>query len=52
MLVREKPKLYLEKSKKPSTAVINAGPPDTEYLHYLLDMDGVTLKGSLSPALR
>ena len=24
-----------------------AGPPDTEYLYYPLDVEGVTLKGSL-----
>ena len=29
-----------------------AGPPDTEYLYYPLYMEGVTLKGSLLPALR
>ena len=25
-------------------------PPDTEYLYYPLDVEGVTLKGSLLPA--
>ena len=31
--------------------VVHAGPPDTEYLYYPLDMDGVTLKDSLLLAL-
>ena len=31
-------------------SVVNAGPPDTECLHDPLDVEGVTLKGSLSPA--
>ena len=30
--------------------VINAGPPDTEYLYYPLNVEGVTQKGSLLPA--
>ena len=38
-----------KKSKKSNTAV-NAGPPDTEYLYYPLDVEGVTLKDSLLPA--
>ena len=29
--------------------VVNAGPPDTECLHYPLDMEGVTLKDLLLP---
>ena len=33
-------------------AVVNAGPPDAEYLYYPPDVEGVTLKGSLLPALR
>ena len=33
--------------KKPTLSVVNAGPPDTEYLYYPLDVEGVTLKGSL-----
>ena len=37
---------------KTNTAVINAGPPDTGYLYYPLDVKGVTLKGLLLPALR
>ena len=32
---------------KPTLHVVNAGPPDTEYLYYPLDTDGVTLKGYL-----
>ena len=35
------------KSKKSNT-VVNAGPPDTEYLYYPLDVEDVTLKGSHS----
>ena len=35
--------------KKPTLSVVNAGPPDTEYLYYPLDVEGVTLKGSLLP---
>ena len=31
-------------------SVVNAGSPDTECLYYPLDVEGVTLKGSLSPA--
>ena len=33
-------------------AVVNAGPPDTEYPYYPLDMEGATLTGSLLPAPR
>ena len=36
--------------KKPTLSVVNAGPPDTEYLYYPLDVEGVTLKSSLFPA--
>ena len=36
--------------KKPALPVVNPGPPDTKYLYYLLDVEGVTLKGSLLPA--
>ena len=36
--------------KKPALSVVNAGPPNTEYLYYPLDAEGVTLKGSLLPA--
>ena len=37
-----------EKGKK-SNIVVNADPPDTAYLYYPLDVEGVTLKGSLLP---
>ena len=33
-----------------TNAVVNAGPSDTEYLYYPLDVEGVSLKGSLLPA--
>ena len=36
--------------KKPTLSVISAGPPDTEYLYYPLNVEGVTQKGSLLPA--
>ena len=45
--------LWTQKSKnlkKSTMSVVNAGPPDTECLYYPLDVEGVTLKGSLSPA--
>ena len=35
--------------KKPTLSAVNAGPPDTEYLYYPLDVERVTLKGSLLP---
>ena len=38
------------KKSKNTNTVVNAGPPDTEYLYYPLDVEGVTLKGSLLPA--
>ena len=31
-------------------SVVNAGPPETEYLYYPLDLEGVTLKGLLLQA--
>ena len=31
-------------------SVVNAGPTDAEYLYCLLDVEGVTLEGSLFPA--
>ena len=31
-------------------SVVNAGPSDTEYLYYPLDVEDVNLKGSLLPA--
>ena len=36
--------------KKPTLSIVNAGPPDTEYVYYPLHVEGVTLKGSLLPA--
>ena len=33
--------------KKPTLSVVNAGPPDTEYLHYPLNVEGVIQKSSL-----
>ena len=47
-----KTKTLFRKIQKTSTALVNAGPPDTEYLLYRLDIDVVTLKGSLLQALR
>ena len=38
--------------KRPTLPVVNARPPDTEYLYYPLDVEGVTPKGSLLPACR
>ena len=36
--------------KKPTLSVVNARPPDTEYLHYPLNLEGVSQKNSLLPA--
>ena len=36
--------------KKPTLSVINAGPLDTNYLYYPLNVESVTLEGSLLPA--
>ena len=36
-----------KKENKNNNNTVNAGPPDTEYLHYPLDVGGVTLKGLL-----
>ena len=36
--------------KKQTFSAVSADPPDTEYLYYPLDVEGVTLKGSLLPA--
>ena len=36
--------------KKPTLSGVNAGPPDTEYLHYPLNVERVTQKSSLFPA--
>ena len=35
------------KKSKNTNTVVNAGPPDTEYLYYPLDVEGDTLKDSL-----
>ena len=35
------------KKERKSKTVVNAGPPDTEYLYYPLDVGGVTRKGWL-----
>ena len=40
-------KTLFRKIYKTNTAVINAGLPGKEYLYYPLDLEGVTLKGSL-----
>ena len=37
--------------KKPTLSVVNAGPPDRDYLYYPLDVEGVTLKGFLLSTL-
>ena len=38
------------KKTKKSNNVVSAGPLDAEYLYYPLDVEGITLKGSLLPA--
>ena len=38
-----------EKIQKTNT-IVNAGPTDIEYLYYPINLEGVTLKGSLLPA--
>ena len=38
------------KRKKPSLSIVNAGPPDIMYLYCPLNVEGVTLTGSLLPA--
>ena len=37
--------------KNPALSVVTTGVPDTEYLYYLLDVEGVTLKVPLLPDL-
>ena len=49
MTQTNKRKQKRKKSKNTNT-VVNAGPTDTEYLYYPLDVEGVTLKGLLLPA--
>ena len=36
--------------KKPTLSVVNAGPPDAEYLYYPLNVNGATQNGILLPA--
>ena len=36
--------------KKTTLRVVKAGPPDTEYLYYPLNVEGITQKGSLLAA--
>ena len=40
----------IEKKIKKNNTPVNAGPQDTEYLYYPIDVEGVTLTGSLLPA--
>ena len=39
-----------KKVTQPKVSIVNACPTDAEYLYYLLDVEGVTLEGSLLPA--
>ena len=41
---------WTQNLEKPTLSVINAGAPDTEYLYYSLNVEGVTQKGSLLAA--
>ena len=51
-LTEMKTNRWAQKQKKSlkTNTFVNAGPPDTEYLYYPLNMEGVTQKGSLLPA--
>ena len=51
-LTEMKTNRWTQKQKKylKTNTVVNAGPPDTEYLYYPLNVEGVTQKGSLLPA--
>ena len=49
---QEKNQNSIWKNLKSNTAVVNAGPPNREHMYYSQDMEGVTLRGSLLPALR
>ena len=51
-LTEMKTNRWIQKQKKSlkTNTVVNAGPPDTEYLYYPLNAEGVTQKGSLLPA--
>ena len=50
-LTEMKTSRWTQKQKKSlkTNAVVNAGLPDTEYLYYPLNVEGVTQKGSLLP---
>ena len=41
---------WTQNLEKPTLSVMNAGPPDTEYLYYPLNVEGITQKGSLLAA--
>ena len=43
-------KKQIKNIQKPTAYVANAGTPDTEYLYFPLNVEGVTQKGSLLPA--
>ena len=51
-LTEMKTNRWTQKQKKylKTNTVVNAGPPDTEYLYYPINVEGVTQKGSLLPA--
>ena len=51
-LTEMKTNRWTQKQKKSlkTNTVVNAGPPDTEYLYYPLNVESVTQKGSLLPA--
>ena len=51
-LMEMKTSRWAQKQKKSlkTNTVLNAGPPDTEYLYYPLNVEGITQKGSLLPA--
>ena len=51
-LMEMKTSRWAQKQKKSlkTNTVVNAGPPDTEYLYYPLNVEGITQKGSLLPA--
>ena len=41
---------HTKKTPEKANTVVNAGPPDIEYIYYPLDVKGFTLKGSLLSA--
>ena len=51
-LMEMKTNRWAQKQKKSlkTNTVVNAGPQDTEYLYYPLNVEGFTQKGSLLPA--